>query len=213
MLRYENLLREIDCRITIPYWDWTAFPVKPYDNPVWDNELGFGNSSRATDKCITTGPFKLDEFSIPESAGLSDESTCIHRDYKEMEFPRRDSIERDILPLPAADFNTVHTQLQIFKGVTVLCIVGGDLCTNRAAWDPVYLLHISHIDFIFDRWQRFGEGRQTVRYGADVKPLVFGEGLVVSSLTSNTFLPGGVAVLYSAPIFHKNHAPPFLQFI
>lgn len=23
MLQYENLLREIDCRITVPYWDWS----------------------------------------------------------------------------------------------------------------------------------------------------------------------------------------------
>ena len=209
MIRYENMLREIDCRITIPYWDWTAFPDKPYQNPVWDNQLGFGDSARTTDKCVKTGPFNFDKFSIPDLN--NNEFSCIHREYKEGEFPRRDSIERDILPLPALNFITVHQQLQVFKGLTVLCTVGGELCSNRSAWDPVFLLHISHIDFVFDRWQRFGIGRDTVRYSNDHKPLIFGEGLIVSNLSNNKFLPGGVTVSYAAPVLHKNHAPPYLQ--
>lgn len=28
ILQYENLLREIDCRITVPYWDWSLVGKK-----------------------------------------------------------------------------------------------------------------------------------------------------------------------------------------
>ena len=207
MLQYENLLKEIDCRITIPYWDWTAFPVNPYRHPVWDNRYGFGNTSRPTDECVATGPFRFDQFQIPDIQGGY---TCIHRDYNDNKFPRREAIDRDILPLPASQFRTVHRQLQVFLGINALCYVGGDLCSLRPAYDPVFLLHLSNVDFIFDRWQRFGEGRETVRYADDSKPLVFGAGLTVSELKDNKALPGGVIVSYEAPVFHKNHLPPFL---
>ncbi len=208
MLRYENLLREIDCRITIPYWDWTAFPVRPYQNPVWDNSFGFGNNSRPSDDCVSTGPFKVGNFSIPDGTGGY---TCLHREYKDVEFPRREVIDRDVLPLPATYFNTLHQQLQLLIGTTVLCNVGGELCSTRLAYDPVYLLHLSHLDSLFDRWQRSGGGRESVRYGDDQSSLVFGRGLLVSALNDNKNLPEGVAVSYGVPVFHKNHAPPFLQ--
>ena len=208
MLQYENLLREIDCRITIPYWDWTAFPVRPYQNPVWDNAFGFGNTSRPSDSCVTTGPFKSSEFLVPDGKG---EYVCVRRNYNVEEFPRREAIERDILPLPALQFRRVHQQLQLFVGLTVLCYVGGDLCSSRSAYDPVYLLYVSYIDFVFNRWQSIGDGRESIRYGADGMALVFGRGLVVSEFSDNKNLPGGVTVSYGVPVFHKNHTPPFLQ--
>ena len=201
------MLREIDCRITIPYWDWTAFPTKPYENPVWHNLYGFGNSSRASDKCVTTGPFRFSEFLIPDDAGGY---RCIHRDYNNNEFPTRDVIERDLLTLPAFQFNVIHQQLQLFIGTSVACYVGGDLCSTRPAYDPVFLLHISHIDYIFDRWQRLGDGRDNVRYGLDDSSLVFGEGLLVTNFNDNDNLPDSTVVSYGIPRFHKNHVPPFL---
>lgn len=41
-----DLLREIDCRVMIPYWDWTALPLDPYMSPVFDPKTGLGHLVR-----------------------------------------------------------------------------------------------------------------------------------------------------------------------
>ena len=32
LLRYENLLRQVDCRVTLAYWDWSLFSMSPWNN-------------------------------------------------------------------------------------------------------------------------------------------------------------------------------------
>ena len=201
LLEYENLLREIDCHITIPYWDWSAFPFSPYDNPVWDNDLGFGDMSRGNDSCVKNGPFSFDQFSVPRGG-------CVQRLYLDRMYPSRDMIERDLLPLPAEEFDTFHRKLQLFIGTNVLCFVGGNLCSSSSAYDPLFPLYLSYIDNIFDRWQSLKQGRDTVRYANDITPLFSAGGLSVADFSDNSNLPRGVGICYGPPQFHKRHPPP-----
>lgn len=203
LLKYESLLHEIDCRITIPYWDFTALPLTPYTHPIWDNTLGFGNQSRSDDNCVSVGPFSLDQFNTPTG-------TCLKRKYSDNRmFPSRSIIDRDILPLPAEEFNDFHRNIQLFIGSTVLCNVGGDLCGHNSAVDPIFPLFVSFIDSTFDRWQSFEQGRESVRYSQDDTPLTFSSPLQrVSEYTSNKNLPNEISVCYTPPVFHKRHPPP-----
>lgn len=201
LYKYENLLQQIDCKITIPYWDISAFPFIPYQNPVWDNELGFGNTSRQHDNCIRSGPFSYQQFSSPNGS-------CIKRLYLNKMFPSRDIIDRDLLPLPATEFNNFHRNLQLLIGLNSLCYVGGNLCSDSASYDPVLPLYLSFIDSLYDRWQGFKGDRDTIKYSNDHSPLPVNGEYTVSQFSDNSKLPDGVSICYDPPRFHKRHPPP-----
>ena len=208
MIEYENLLQEVDCRITIPYYDWTVFTSSPYSSPVWNDDTGFGKSSRPSDYCVDSGPFQVDEFFLTPSAG----GGCLKREYKDMTFPSRALVERDILTLHPSEFSEFHRILQVFVHNNVRCFIGGTLCTMDAANDPIFLLHLAMIDYIFNRWQSFSSDHLSARYADDDTALVLAGGqITVAQLHDNSNLPGGLAVCYAEP-FVKNHAQLNLQY-
>lgn len=207
--RYENLLREIDCRIMIPYWDWTALPLNPYLSPVFDPETGFGNAARESDHCVSNGPFNYTSFSITPSAG----GGCLQRQYRLKMFPTRAIIEQDVLGIPAEEFTEFHHLLQLFILSNLRCFVGGHMCTPNAANDPVYILHLAQSDFIFTRWQNIDRVHLNARYASDSRPLVLSsDGDEVSDYSNNQALPGGLRVCYGDPQF-KEHVPPSMAFL
>ena len=191
LTEYENLLREVDCRITIPYWDWTAFAMKPYSSPVWDNTYGFGNTAGAY-SCVTTGPFSFPGFKTTPSAGAK----CLKRNYHKGFYPSRDIIEKDILSLPASSFKHFHYMLQMYISINVQCFIGGTSCSVNAANDPAFILHLAQVDRIFNRWQKLGAGRDTIHYGSNSTPLVLSNGLIVSQFCDSSKLPGDVSICY-----------------
>lgn len=196
LLEYENLLREIDCRITIPYWDWTALPTTPYVSPVWSNRNGFGDSSRPSDRCVATGPFRVGVFSQTPSGG----GGCVKREYNEQTYPTRAIIERDLLTQPGSEFFEFQRFFQIFIHTNVRCFVGGTMCTQDALNDPAYLVHLSMVDYIFDRWQRLSSDRLTARYANDLTLLALAGKLTVNDFHDNDNLPNNVRVNYATPI-------------
>ena len=208
MIEYENLLQEVDCRITIPYYDWSVFSMSPYSSPVWNDETGFGKSSRPSDYCVDSGPFQVDQFFLTPSAG----GGCLKREYKVMTFPSRSLIERDILTLHPSEFNKFQRGLQIFVHTNIRCFIGGTLCTTHAANDPIFLLHLAMLDYIFDRWQSFSSDHLEARYAGDNTALVLAGGeITVTQLHDNSNLPGGLAVCYAEP-YVKNHGQLNLQY-
>ena len=100
MLEFEDLLRDFNCSITIPYYDWTPFPKVPYSAAVWGNTDGFGDASRLPDRCITRGPFRVGQYNVLPSAG----GGCLTREYKNEVVASRDIVERDVLTSEAPSF-------------------------------------------------------------------------------------------------------------
>lgn len=204
LLEYENLLREVDCRVSIPFWDWTAFHDVPYKSPVWNNEQGFGDTSDQSTTCVTTGPFRQGEYHVsPEGGG-----GCIKRQYTKATYPSRTVVDKDILTLPAAQFNTLHRFLQLYCGISVQSLVGGTMFSPNAAEDPVFHLQLSQLDYLFTRWQSFGGGREKIRYANDTSRFLLTNALTVSQMSDSSSLPHGTCVSYSPPILLKNNAPP-----
>ena len=204
LIEYENLLRQISCNITVPYWDWTGLPKNPYVADVFDIGSGFGDSARFSDSCVNIGPFSFDKWALPETIG----GGCLKREYQFRTFPTRDSIERDLLPYPASDFFIVHQSLQLAIHNLVRCTIGGTMCTpGDAAADPLYILHLSKIDSIYSRWQGLKMGRQLIRYPEDYTLLAGADNLVVAELSNNQQLPYGISVCYDAPFKLKNYQP------
>lgn len=204
MLEFEDLLRDFNCSLTIPFYDWTPFPVAPYTAAVWRNTDGFGDTSRAEDNCVTTGPFRVGQYSITPEAG----GGCLKREYRNQRFPSRDIIDQDVLTLPSTDFESFHRFLHLFIGINVQCFIGGTMCGFSAANDPVYLLHIAQLDSIFTNWQVIGGGRDTVRYAQDNSPLLESPGFTVNQFSNTFALPYGTCIRYGAPVLLKRHPPP-----
>lgn len=205
LMEYENLLRQINCNITVPYWDWSGLPKNPYVADVFAIGRGFGDSARFSDKCVNVGPFSVDKWTLPASVG----GGCLKREYRFRGFPTRDGIERDLLPKPASEFVNVHRSLHLIIHNIVRCTIGGTMCTDRdsAAADPLYILHLSRIDSIYSRWQGLKMGRQLIRYTDDHTPLAGTSTLTVSELSNNQLLPYGTSVCYAAPFELKNFQP------
>ena len=204
LLEFEDLIKDVDCRLSIPYYDWTPFPVAPYTAAVWDNDDGFGDTARIEDQCVITGPFRVGEYELTPSAG----GGCLKREYQNRRFPSRDIIDRDLLPLPANEFSTFHRFLQLFIGLNVQCFIGGTICSNNAANDPVFILHLARLDSLLTQWQSIGDGREDVRYSTDSSFLLLSPGFTVHDFSDNRDLPYGSCVEYAPPALLKNHPPP-----
>lgn len=203
LLEYEDLLKDFNCSVTVPFYDWTPFPVAPYTAAVWDNVNGFGDSARSVDKCVITGPVREGEYDIAPSAG----GGCLQREYINRRFPSRDIINRDVLTYPAEEFANFHQMLQLLIGLNVQCFVGGTMCSADAANDPVFLLHIAQLDSLLTRWQLFGQGRQQVRYASDNRQLLLSPGFTVAQFSNNLELPYNNCIVYDPPVL-KNHEVP-----
>ena len=204
LLQYEDLLQEVDCRVTIPYWDWTAVPMTPYMTPVWNPDSGFGDLARAKDGCVENGPFRFARFEIVGGG-------CLQREYRMQMFPSRAIIEQDLLTLPAEDFTQFHQFLQVFIHVNVRCFVGGQMCSDEPANDPAYILHLAQIDSIFSRWQAIDSQRASI-YLDDNRELELSGGNIVSDYGDISNLPGDDSVCYE-PAEFKTHVPQSMQFM
>ena len=203
LMEYENLLKQISCNITIPYWDWTGLAKNPYAADVFEIDSGFGDSARFNDSCVNIGLFSADKWALPEIVG----GGCLKREYQFRNFPTRDYIERDLLPRPASDFIVIHRLLQLVIHNQVRCTIGGTMCTAGAAADPLYILHLSRIDSIYSHWQDLKMGRQLVRYADDTTFLASTDSLTVAELSDIKFLPYRTAVCYDSPFELKNFQP------
>ena len=204
LLKYEDLLQDVDCRVTIPYWDWTALPMSPYLTPVWNPDSGFGDSARSKDSCVENGPFRFDQFEIVGGG-------CLQRDYRMQMFPSRAIVEQDLLTLPADDYAQFHQFLQLFLHVNVRCFVGGQMCSDQPANDPVYILHLAQIDTILSRWQNIDSERASILL-SDNRELELSDGNLISDYGDIGSLPGDNRVCYE-PAEFKSHVPRSMQFM
>ena len=193
-MEYESILRLIDTRITLPFWDWSLLPDTPYISPVFDPTTGFGNSSSNETLCVTSGPFREGVFEVTSSAG----GGCLMRAYSDYIYPRRELIESEILTLTSGMFNEFHRSLHLFIHLNVRCFIGGDMCSRDAANDPLYILHLTRVDLVLDRWQSIDEARASARYATEDNALImsFDDSLLVSDFSSNSDLPYDVSVCY-----------------
>ena len=97
-LEFENFLRQIDCRITIPYLGWNkdsehrARGTEKSD--VWSAiPHGLGDDGQLPQGCVTDEPFKDGIFYIPETIGVG----CLKRNFNLSCFlPSKDQIENAI---------------------------------------------------------------------------------------------------------------------
>ncbi|XP_065644294.1 uncharacterized protein LOC100199661 isoform X2 [Hydra vulgaris] len=79
ILKFESLLRVIDCRVTLPFWNWAYFSNSVWKSTpthhMWDIYGGFGgDGAKSIGYCVTEGIFSLNNW---KTSKFEDRKTVI----------------------------------------------------------------------------------------------------------------------------------------
>ena len=107
--KFENLLRQVDCRVTMPYWDWSRAVSErrlwrsTHTRDLWNSgSHGLGGNGVRPSGCVTNGPFTSDEWKLSEWV----DEECLTRRFhsvKSSELPNHEFV-RLILNWPLINF-------------------------------------------------------------------------------------------------------------
>ena len=204
MLLYENLLRRVDCRFTIAYWDWSLVSGNPFStaNPIdlWHSgNTGFGGNGVAPDNCVQTGPFRESVWSlVPLPPGRPPQSgpRCLRRSFNKTT-PDSDVV-KNVLRIDAVNFTDFELILRVCLHNAVHCLIGGTMCLNDAASAPEFFLHHGFIDKIWDDWQKKSDDHLNVFFPA-ISEVMPGTQVLPREVVNLSSQPGGVQVAYQPP--------------
>ena len=154
ILQYENLLQKIDCRVTVPYWDWTLVAAKPFANDFWNpGARGFGGNGSPPGSCVKTGPFGEGKWSLIRSAG----GGCLKRNFNDR-FPDVITLASLLTSNPdPKDFLKFESLLRVVFHNEFYSRIGGTMNSKNAATAPEFFLHHAFIDKIWSDWQEKGK--------------------------------------------------------
>ncbi len=149
LLSLENLLRQIDCSITVPYWDWSLEPQTWQNSIVWAAECGMGgNGDPDNHDYVSTGLFREGNWELPSGGGWLQ---------REFDGNVPDSASVALIQEAGVDeFDTWHSAIQGDLHDNVHCRIDGTMCTQQSANDPVFFLHHGFIDKLWADWQNKG---------------------------------------------------------
>ena len=156
LLKYENLLRRVSCRITVPYWDFTLTAGEPFTGAIWNNtDAGLGGDGEGFPRlCVKNGPFREGVWSLIKSAG----GGCLQRNFLRDVFPDVIALQQFLNMFPSAnelrDFelmlrNDFHNNIHFFIGG-----FGGTMSGLDSAAAPEFFLLHAMVDKIWDDWQK-----------------------------------------------------------
>ncbi|XP_067675152.1 uncharacterized protein [Haliotis asinina] len=138
----EQSLQDIDCRIAIPYYDWTIDAGKPERSLIWGANMFGGNGMNVSD-CVTYHPFK--NYFPPYW------SPCLRRRFDtSINLPDLVNVQ---LALREPSFQKFRLRMEVYTKL-FQTFVGGHMSTSMSAYDPVFLSLIAFIDSLWDTWQQ-----------------------------------------------------------
>ena len=193
VLELENLLRQIDCRITIPYWEWikdAAHWTRGSEiEDVWNpGPHGLGGNGVSPFKCVMDGPFQKGEYSLPQSAG----GNCLKRHFNySCNLPNAEQAKK---VLKEANY-TVFSDT-IFGGLHLIfhkCI-GASQYFKTAPYNLEFWLHHSFLDKLWVEWEKNNKGSK--RGLSRIRYLMYGTIHYPLEYLDEKHLPGDVKVLY-----------------
>ena len=152
ILAYENILRKVDCRVTVPYWDWSLDSKNSFNSDIWNSNLckytGLGGNGNPS--CVTTGPFATPGWQLTPSA----QNACLRRSFDGMT-PDCTAVQ-DVLDATVSEFDDFLISLEVFLHDTVHFRIGGTMSSYKASNAPEFFLHHGFIDKIWGDWQENG---------------------------------------------------------
>lgn len=191
ILEYENLLRKIDCKFTVAYWDWSVDSSDPWSThrweDVWHSVSGFGGNGVGAERCVKTGPFRHGAWVPVSSTGAK----CLTRDFNGS--PPDDVAVQEVVLMN--DFTNFELALRTVLHDDVHCRISGTMCTLQSASAPEFFLHHGFVDKIWDDWQKRSISNRFA-YFPYIHRRMSGTPYFPKALINLRQQPGGVRVEY-----------------
>ena len=195
---FENLLRRIDCRVTIPFWDWSknihhwwrGTEKEDLWNPE-DHGLG-GDGSKLDNHCVENGPFSKDKWSLLDVSG----GGCLTRNFLKRSLVHDTENVNKTLSLPLEKFNEFEETLRSDYHIEPHFVFGGTMNNPLiSANSPELLLHHAFLDKLWYEWQTKGNEYKNV-YFLSVALKFHGSKYYCWEWIDSSNLPGEVKVVY-----------------
>ncbi|RPK54698.1 Tyrosinase [Streptomyces sp. ADI96-02] len=170
LLEFEKALQAVDPKVSVPYWDWTRDNTPAAS--LWAEDF-LGGNGRAGDREVTTGPFAYRAGNWKVGVGVTDENYLTRnfgRPEDPVALPTKEDVARalkdpvyDTEPWNSTSVKGFRNRVEGWgihqvRGVAnhnrVHQWVGGPMAGAASPEDPVFWLHHSFMDLLWDRWQK-----------------------------------------------------------
>ena len=199
ILAYENILRKVDCRVTVPYWDWSLDPSMVWTSDLWNDDLckhtglggngtGLTGNGSVLENCVITGPFAYPEWTLTPSVG----NICLSRFFNDA--PPDCTAVQDVLDATTDEFEDFLFGLEVLLHNTVHVQINGIMATIASSNAPEFFLHHGFIDKIWRDWQLKGLWYKRHEYYGNT-----------TMMPGTVFSPRDVYNLQNQPYYVKVH--------
>lgn len=200
ILQIENMLQEVDCRVTVPYWDWSIWSHDPWDNKnMWSANHGLGGNGRKSDQCVTTGLFRVGNWKTSRGG-------CLRRGFN--------GVPEDADDVAIAVKQKTFTEFELFARVNLHdgmhCLINGTMCSTKSAEAPEFFFHHGFMDKIWADYQMQSATHKNAYYPTIKKKMVV-TNYYPKDLIDLSKQPGGVRVMYIDPTVR--HAAKIRKFL
>jgi len=185
ILKYEDALREKAPGVTLTYWDWGHDSQEPQSSPIWGDEpWKFGrNGDPDDDNCVKTGAFASWQPGFPEKHCLKRVWRHQVRNMGGEESVVANTISAlvssenlNMLLVKSKTFEEVAQAIELAPHGTAHNNMGGDMLSMYSPNDPIFYLHHTNIDRLWDAWQKLNP-QLAGTYGGRVYPSTRGASL------------------------------------
>ncbi|XP_014676004.1 PREDICTED: kielin/chordin-like protein [Priapulus caudatus] len=132
--QFEQLLQQVDCTVTLPYFDFTTHVGNFTNAPLW-NSAYFGGKGCTSDSTAASQP-------------------CVSRRFSSIQLPSAVEIA---IAMATNDYMTMSASLETYAFL-VHEFVGGHMATSAAVYDPAFYALHAYVDALWDRWQHRSGG-------------------------------------------------------
>ena len=169
ILTFENILRKLDCRVTVPYWDWAEAASNrrqcsgQHIRDFWyPGSHGFGGNGRAPGHCVMDGPFRAGRWYLSPWLRYS----CLKRafNHTEMSNLQDAGFVRKIGGLPLQKFKRFEFLVRGHMHNAFHNAVGGTMSLEYSACAPEFWTHHAFMDKLWSDWQDRGAAFKFLYY-------------------------------------------------
>ncbi len=201
LVQFENLLRRIDCRVTIPYWDWSRVAHQWWNGSgivssveIWSSgDHGLGGDGKQSDyDCVEDGPFSKHKWRLLKIAG----GGCLKRIFYYVSLTGDTKHLNKTLALPLEKFFEFEEIVRLAYHSEVHNFINGTMYSSSSSANaPEVVLHHSFLDKIWLQWQKKGDDYKNVYFPSVRYKLPKSKYYGWQWLDSDN-LPGQVKVMY-----------------
>lgn len=138
----EELLQNVNCNVTLPWWNTAKSALTPWAGSPWGNASSLLGSSGS---CVSDGPFSSTQWT-------NNAHGCLKRSLTGT-LPTSVQ-EANVLLTSAGSYSSFSDDLETIIHNLVHVKVGGTMMQSYSPEAPEFFLHHNHIDKLWDDWQK-----------------------------------------------------------